>query len=337
MINSEEINKILSDSSPQLTEDLARQAAALTQQYFGRTISLYAPLYLSNYCTGGCLYCGFNQNHSVQRIKLNPEQIEAEMLTLAAMGIKNILLLTGESYDLTPVEYLCKAVCLGRKYFSQVGLEIHPLETSEYSALYLAGADSLTVYQETYDRTRYAEVHLHGRKRDYDFRYGAAGRASAAHFRQISLGILLGLSKVANDLASLYNHLRYMERQYPGVEYSLSFPRLRRIKGENFIPDVINDQTFMRIIALSRILFPRVGINLSTREQPDLRDRLLGIGVTKISAGSKTTVGGYHAPAEQRDPQFDVQDSRSVEAVIRRVKKLGFDPVITDWRAITNE
>lgn len=261
-----------------------------------------------------------------------------EMAHVAQTGIENILMLTGESYNVTPASYLKTAVSAAKQYFTTIALEVHPMTTEEYQELFLNGVDGITIYQETYDRDRYREVHRSGLKSDYDYRYGTPERAAQAGIRQISMGILLGLADVAEDLDSLYQHLRYMEKNYPGVEYSLSFPRLRPIKGERFAASGINDITLMKIICLTRILFPRVGINLSTREGPQLRNRLLGLGVTRISAGSNTSVGGYTIkPPEEQDPQFDIEDKRGVAEIVRMLKEKNFDPVFTDWRPIGNE
>ncbi len=330
-----EIKTILADRSREKTEDLAQEAKRLTEQYFGGAIALYAPLYLSNYCTSHCTYCGFHSHNRIPRIKLTEDQMHQEMSYVAKTGIENILLLTGESYNVTPLSYLKTAVGVAKQYFTTIALEVHPMATDEYQELFIHGVDGITVYQETYDRNRYREVHRSGLKSDYDYRYATPERAAKAGIRQISMGILLGLADAAFDLDSLYQHLKGMEKKYPGVEYSLSFPRLRPIKGEDFVDRGVDDITFIKIICLTRILFPRVGINLSTRESPGLRDRLLGLGPTRISAGSNTSVGGYTIkPPEEQDPQFDIEDTRSVAQIVRILKEKNFDPVFTDWRFV---
>jgi 2-iminoacetate synthase len=336
-ISLDNIKNILADQNPQETESLAQKAAALTRQHFGRTITLYAPLYLSNYCSSHCTYCGFHSHHRIQRMKLTPQQIHREMHHVARTGIENILLLTGESYQATPLSYLKEAVVIAKQYFTSISLEVHPMTMAEYRDLYQTGVDGITVYQETYDRVRYSEVHISGKKSDYDFRYATPQRAAEAGIRYISLGILLGLSNPAEDLYALYQHLYHLERHYPGVEYSLSFPRLRTIKGREFAVCDVDDLTYIKILCLSRLLFPRVGINLSTREHPQLRDHALEIGVTRISAGSNTAVGGYSIKSpEDQDPQFDIEDHRSVTEIISMLKSRNFDPVFTDWRPIGN-
>lgn len=334
-----DIRKILNNPDPHLTEQLARQSAALTRQYFGRTIALYAPLYLSNYCSSHCTYCGFHSKNTIKRVRLTPEQMEKEMQALSRTGIKNVLLLTGESYKATPVSYLKEAAVLAKKYFTGIGIEVHPMEVQEYQELFEAGVDGVTVYQETYLRDRYKEVHLDGKKSDYDYRYATPERAAQAGIRQISLGILLGLSDdVAQDLRLLYEHLRFMEKHYPGVEYSVSFPRIRTIKGREFALSLVDDATFIKILCLTRIHFPRVGINLSTREKAEIRDRAVHLGVTKMSAGSSTAVGGYELLEEaQQEPQFDISDHRCLSEIIAMLKRENFDPVLTDWRPISNK
>ena len=338
MISIEHIQHILNDSDPTHLEQLAQKSKRLTEQYFGRTISLYAPLYLSNYCSSECTYCGFKSKNRINRFKLTAEQMHREMQFVADQGIENILLLTGESYKVTPVSYLVEAVDVAKNYFPNISLEVHPMEVDEYKTLHQTGVDGITVYQETYDRKRYGEVHLSGIKADYDFRYNAAERAAQAGMRTISLGILLGLSDISSDLHQLYQHLSFMEKNYPGVEYSLSFPRFQTIKDVAFSDAVVDDKTFIKVICLTRTLFPRIGINLSTRERPALRNHVIELGITRMSAGSNTSVGGYTLkPADEQDPQFDIEDTRNVDEIVTLLKKRNFDPVYTDWRRISND
>ncbi len=335
-----EIQKTLSNNSPEELEQLAARAKTLKEQFFGRTISLYAPLYLSNFCSSECTYCGFKSKNRIKRFKLTDEQMHQEMKYIADEGIENILLLTGESYKVTPVSYLKEAVSVARNYFPSISLEVHPMHENEYKELFESGVDGITVYQETYDRTRYKEVHLSGTKADYDFRYHTPERAARAGLRHISMGILLGLSpNIAEDLNELYAHLRFMEKNYPGVEYSLSFPRFKPIKGEVFEGSaVVDDITFVKIICLTRTLFPRVGINLSTREPEAIRNNILELGITRMSAGSNTSVGGYTLlDQEDQAPQFDIADKRPMKKIVEMLKIKNFDPVLTDWRRIKNE
>jgi 2-iminoacetate synthase len=313
------ISELLADPDRGRLEALAQEAARLTRQYFGRAVSLYTPLYLSNFCSSHCTYCGFHSHNKINRVKLTTEEIDRELHAIAQLGTQNILLLTGESPGVTPLSYLKEAIGIAKRYFQGITLEIYPLDEAGYHELFLAGADGVTIYQETYDRARYAAVHLGGQKKDYDFRRGAPARIASAGLRQVSLGVLLGLGPLAEDLAALYAHLGELETKYPGVEYSLSFPRLRPVRNQAFAAGAVDDVTFTKILCLTRVLFPRVGINLSTRETADFRNHALELSVTRISIGSKTTVGGYSTPDEEADPQFD------------------FDPVFTDWRRIDNQ
>jgi 2-iminoacetate synthase len=337
MITLAQIKNILADDRRESVEDLARQAAGMTRRHFGRAVSLYAPLYLSNFCSSHCTYCGFHSRNKIRRMKLEAPEYRREMQFIHGQGIRNVLLLTGESHKATPVSYLKEAALAASEYFQGISLEVYPMETAEYQQLFTCGVDGITVYQETYDRERYARVHLSGYKKDYDFRYETPRRAAEAGMRQISLGILLGLGELAEDLLELYQHLGGLEKSFPGVEYSVSFPRLRTVKKETFAACDVDDAQFVKVMALTRLLFPRVGINLSTREASALRDHLLEIAVTRISAGSNTSVGGYTLlEEEQQDPQFDIKDTRAVDEIVKMLKARNFDPVFTDWRRIEN-
>ncbi len=338
MITLSHIQKCLNNPNKEYLERLAQEARRITQQYFGRTISLYTPLYLSNYCSSYCSYCGFNSHNKIQRYKLTDEEMRKEMEAVANKGINNILLLTGESYQATPLSYLKNAVKMAAPFFPNIALEVHPLEEEEYHQLFLAGVDGITIYQETYNHQRYQEVHLSGKKKDYAYRKQTPFRAAQAGIRNISLGILLGLFDTSEDLFSLYQHLKELEHSFPGVEYSLSFPRLRRIKGKDFFGSSVDDATLIKIICLTRILFPRVGINLSTRESQEFRNHAIEFGITRISAESSTVVGGYSLNhLSEQAPQFDIKDTRTVKEMIRLLKEKQFDPVLTDWRRVTNE
>lgn len=254
MITRSEIKNTLFNQSPEFLEDLAQKAKKTTEQYFGRTISLYAPLYVSNYCSSYCTYCGFHSHNRIKRFKLTHEQLHKETAYVANNGIENILLLTGESYKTTPISYLKEAVEVAKHYFPSISLEVHPMNENEYRELFIQGVDGITVYQETYNRKRYAQVHVSGQKANYDYRYDTPRRAALGGMRNISMGILLGLSDVAEDLFALYGHLRWMEKHFPGIEYSISFPRLRPIKGQDFAACNVDDRTFIKIICLTRML-----------------------------------------------------------------------------------
>jgi 2-iminoacetate synthase len=339
-MNNTEVLEIFNNSDPSLLEQLAREARTLTRQYFGRTVSLYAPLYLSNHCANQCLYCGFHASLDIPRRKLTEQEIDEECQALARTGIQSILLLTGESRKYTPPEYLETAIKLAKKYFANIALEVYPLDTEEYTQLNAAGCDGLTIFQETYDQARYKLLHPAGKKSNYAYRYDTPRRAALGGMRQITLGVLLGLADWRQDILALHAHLRSLEKEFPGVDYALSFPRLREAydyKEKNYLA---SDADLVKIICVTRLLFPRAGINLSTRESAAFRDRAVHFGATKISAGSSTAVGGYAVPDAEvsrsirNAPQFAVNDERSVTAIKTMLEKQGFDPVFTDWRCL---
>lgn len=333
----EDCREVLADDSPALLEELAQEARRLTQRQFGRTISLFAPLYISNHCQNACLYCGFKAVSGIPRQKLEQDEIDRECRALAAMGIRSCLLLTGESRTQSPPEYLAEAIRTASRHFPAVSLEVYSLTLEEYRELYRAGAEGVTMFQETYDRELYRELHPVGPKRDFDFRLEAPDRMAQAGFRQIILGALLGLAPWREEVPRLFAHLRRLEKAYPGVEYGLSFPRIRPVPGDPRAYAALPDRDLVKVIALARILFPRVGITLSTREDAAFRDHLLGIGVTRMSAASSSAVGGY-APEtrDDRPGQFHIHDGRSVAEVRELLLSRGYDPVFTDWRHIGN-
>jgi len=339
MIPINEFRELIKNNDPAFIENLAQKARDITIQYFGRAVSLYAPIYLSNYCDNFCLYCGFRHNKSLHRRKLTVDEMHTEMKKVTGYGIQNILLLTGESRTHSPVSYIKEAVEAAKNYFPNISLEVYPMEEDEYRELFNAGVDGVTIYQETYDTKRYKELHLKGKKADYQYRYDTPARIAKAGIRTINMGVLLGLSDVAEDIYQLFLHIEHLEKKFPGVEYAISFPRV--IPLNNTIDYVdIPDVMLIKLICIARILFPRVGINLSTRERGFIRDHALPLGVTKISAASRTTVGGYTHPngeEAEEDPQFEVMDTRSVNEIVDMLHKEGYDPVFTDWRRITNE
>lgn len=331
MISFAELKNIIDNNDRNFIEALAQKARITTIQYFGRAISIYAPLYLSNFCDNHCVYCGFNRNMKVERKKLTLEEMHQEMKKVSQSGIQSILLLTGESRSITPVDYIKTAVSAAKDYFPGISIEVYPLEVDEYNELFEAGVDGVTIYQETYNKERYKILHQAGKKSDYHYRYETPERIAKSGIRTINMGALLGLSEVTEDVYHLFLHLEQMEKKYPGVEYTLSFPRLIPLKEPGIKYFEVPDITLIKLICMARILFPRVGINLSTRERAYIRDHALPLGVTKISAASKTTVGGY-CGEQNKDSQFEVMDKRSVDEIVSMLHSKGFDPVFTDWR-----
>ncbi|MCK8059931.1 MULTISPECIES: 2-iminoacetate synthase ThiH [unclassified Fusibacter] len=322
---------LISTEASKHLEKLAVKASGISARQFGKTIGLYTPLYLGNFCENQCVYCGFNSESSTVRNKLDQEEIQKELDAIYGTGLREVLLLTGESNKHTPVDYIEKAVAMAAVKFKSIGIEIYPLDESGYERLISAGVNSLTIYQETYDEAVYDRLHLKGPKKDYEYRLNAPERAAKAGMAQIGIGALFGLSDPKSDAIKLYHHLRYLEKRYPQVELSISLPRLKPISGDlEFGATTVSDKLFVQLLLAFRICFPRLGINLSTRESQELREHLLALGITKMSAGVKTTVGG-HSDKAASDVQFDIDDKRSVEEIMDMLKTKGIQHVLSDW------
>ncbi|HOJ78783.1 MAG TPA: 2-iminoacetate synthase ThiH [Bacillota bacterium] len=324
---------LLTDQAQPYLELMAAKARQLTLQHFGRVIFLYAPLYLANYCVNQCAYCGFNVRNKITRKKLSFEEVEREAEALARTGLRHILILTGESRRETPVAYLGECVQILKQYFASITIEVYPLQESEYARLIEDGVDGLTVYQEAYDETTYDQVHLKGPKRDYRFRLEAPERAAKAGMRSINIGALLGLADWRKEAFFTGLHADYLQTKFSDVELGVSLPRLRPHVGA-FQPQApVSDRNLVQILLALRLFLPRVGITISTRESARLRDNLIGLGVTKMSAGSSTKVGGY-AHQEESEGQFALSDTRSVAEIKRMIIQKGYQPVFKDWLAI---
>ena len=323
---------LLSEVVDSFLEPLAQKAHALTVQNFGKTMQLYTPLYVSNYCENQCVYCGFNCiNTAIERKKLSLEEVDIEARAIAQSGLRHILLLTGESRKYSSVEYIEQCVRILRKYFKSISLEVYSLDEDEYSRLIDAGVDGLTVYQETYDPDRYKELHLAGPKTDFLYRLKTVDRAARAGMRSINIGALLGLSCWRSDVFSAIVHAYYLQRTYPSLELSISLPRMQTHEGayDNIVP--VTDQHMVQSILAIRLCLPRVGITMSTRESDLFRDNIVRLGVTRMSAGSLTQVGGHAEGAETDIGQFDIADERSIADVKIMLKNHGYQAVLTDW------
>ena len=324
---------LLSPAAEEFLEEMAWRAHRLTLQHFGRAIMLYTPLYLANHCVNSCLYCGFRAQNDLHRSILAPAQLEAEARAIAATGLKHILILTGESRQHSPVTYIKDCVQLLRKHFTSISIEIYPLEEADYAELISAGVDGLTIYQEVYDRDVYADVHPAGPKQDYQFRLDAPERACRAGIRTVNVGALLGLHHWRSEAFFTGLHAGYLQHKYPAVEVSISAPRLRPHYGGFQPRETVTDKNLVQYILAFRLFMPRGGVTLSTRERPELRNHLVKLGVTRMSAGSCTSVGGRTA-TENATGQFDISDERDVAAVARMLYDLGYQPVYKDWQCI---
>ena len=328
----DDLMSLLSPAAAPFLEEMAQRAHRLTVQRFGRVIGLFAPLYLSNICDNLCAYCGFNRNNPVARLTLTVDQAAAEGERLYNMGFRHLLLVSGEAPRIVTMEYLAQAIAKLRPLFSSVSIEIYPMPSDGYRALIRHGVDGLVVYQETYDKRRYGEVHPVGKKADYRWRLETPERGGEAGFRRLGIGALLGLDDWRVEGFFLALHGRYLLRRFWKSHLTISFPRLRPAAGGYQPAKPVSDMHLVQMIAALRIFLPDAGIILSTRESPQLRNHLIPLGVTSMSAGSRTAPGGY-APDSCAAAQFEIADERSPAAVAEVIRQQGYEPVWKDWDA----
>lgn len=331
--NSRDLMALLSPKADSLLEEMAQIAHQSTVSHFGRTIQLYTPLYLANYCVNHCVYCGFNASNNIPRRQLTLAEVELEARAIAATGLQHLLVLTGESRQHSSVSYIKDCISLLRKYFSSISVEIYPLSTEEYVEVVDAGVDGLTIYQEVYDRHVYSRLHPRGPKRDFRFRLEAAERAGRAGIRTINIGALLGLNDWRSEVFRLGLHAAYLQKNFPEVEIGVSFPRMRPQTGDYEAEFPATDRDLVHAIMAMRLFLPTAGITISTRESSALRDNLIRLGVTKMSAGSSTVIGGHTDP-QNSTAQFEIADKRSVDEMRRAISSLGYKPVLKDWHDI---
>lgn len=338
VLNKDRLNELdflmlLSEKGEKKLEAMAQKSKQLTQQHFGKVVFLYTPMYLANFCVNQCAYCGFNVSNGIARKKLTPEEVEQEAKSIAATGLRHILILTGESRKETPVAYIKECVEVLKRYFRSITIEIYPLGTEEYRELADAGVDGLTIYQEVYNEDIYGEIHLKGPKRDYRNRLDAPERACQATMRNVSIGALLGLDDWCKEVFFTGLHGDYLQNSYPDTEVGVSLPRMRPHVGA-FQPKCnVSDRNLVQAMLALRLFMPRAGINISTRERAEFRDNLIGLGVTRMSAGSSTEVGG-HTQEEKTEGQFDISDGRNVEEMKAMIYGKGYQPVFKDWQVI---
>jgi 2-iminoacetate synthase len=345
--------ELIAPKSDAELEAMAQGSLRLTLQNFGRTMRLFAPLYLSNECINNCRYCGFSRDNPILRVTLSVEEVVAEARYLRDSGFRQILLVAGEHPKFVNENYLVECIRALSPDFPSISLEIGPLETTDYLPLVRAGAEGLVVYQETYHRGLYAELHTAGPKRDFDYRLNCPERAYQAGFRRIGIGALLGLWRWQEEAVALAAHLEYLLQRCWQAQITVSLPRLRPAAG-GFRPLFsITDRELAQFVCALRIIFPQVGIVLSTRERPALRDALVSLGVTMMSAGSHTEPGGYTRrgiehlhqtvrgrimPPEFQDGedrlatgQFEISDDRSPEQIARILRERRLEPIWKDW------
>jgi 2-iminoacetate synthase len=323
---------LLSPAAQPYLEDMAFRAKQETAKHFGNTVCMFTPLYIANYCENYCVYCGFNCSNKINRGKLSMSEIESEFKAIAETGLREILLLTGESKTASPVSYIADAVRLAKKYFSTIGIEVYPMNVDEYAAIKEAGADFVSVYQETYDPKRYEEVHLRGHKRVFPYRFNSQERAILGGMRGVSFGSLLGLGDFRKDAFSAGLHAYFIQQKYPWTEISFSLPRLRPfINNAGNNPNDVHETQLLQVMLAYRIFMPFAGITISTRERAGFRDNVVGLCATKISAGVKVGIGGHGDNEQKGDEQFEISDSRSVDEVRKSLIERGLQPVFTDY------
>ncbi|MFN2503416.1 MAG: 2-iminoacetate synthase ThiH [Acidimicrobiales bacterium] len=321
---------LLSPAATARLEDLAALAHETTVRRFGRVVRMFAPLYLSNECVSTCTYCGFSAGNQVARRTLTLDEVRAEAETLLGRGFRHILLVAGEHARIVSKEYLVDCVRLLAPLVPSISIEVQVWDGETYRRLVDAGCEGLVVFQETYQPATYAGVHLKGKKRNYDWRLAAPDRGAAAGMRRIGIGALLGLHPDwRTEALTLGAHARALLRRWWRCDLTVSLPRLRPAAG-GYEPDhPLTDAEFTQLLCALRLFLPDVGVSLSTRESPELRDALLPLGVTQMSAGSHTEPGGYAAPSSA-EAQFTVGDTRSCHEVATALRGAGYDPVWMD-------
>ena len=329
----EDFGALLSPAALPLLEEIAVCAKKEKEKYFGNSISMFTPIYIANYCENFCIYCGFNCHNKIRRAQLTPEEIEKEMEAIAKSGLQEILILTGESKTKSTVEYIGEACKIAKKYFRVIGLEVYPMNTEDYAYLHECGADYVPVFQETYHADKYETLHLAGHKRIFPYRLNAQERALRGGMRGVGFGALLGLDDFRKDAFATGMHAWYLQKKYPQAEIAFSCPRLRPIINNDKInPMDVHEAQLLQVVCAYRLFMPFAGITVSTRECARVRDNLMKIAATKISAGVSTGIGEHVEEMEDKgDAQFEISDTRSVQEVYDGLLDEGLQPVMADY------
>lgn len=327
----EDFKALLSPAAEPYLEQMAKKAQIETRKHFGNSIYMFTPLYISNYCENYCIYCGFNCHNKIRRARLSPAGIEMEMKTIAESGLKEILILTGESRKMSDVKYIGEACKIAARYFSLVGIEVYPMNSDEYAYLHECGADFVTVFQETYNSAKYETLHLEGHKRIFPYRFYSQERAILGGMRGVGFAALLGLDDFRKDAFATGMHAYLLQRKYPHAEIAFSCPRLRPIiNNENINPKDVHERQLLQVICAYRLFMPFANITISTREGGIFRDNVIKIAATKISAGVDVGIGG-RAGEQKGDVQFEISDSRNVREVYKAIEEQGLQPVMSDY------
>ena len=325
---------LVSPAAAPYLEVMARLSRRYTQERFGKTISMYIPMYITNSCSNSCVYCGFNRHNKFDRVILTPEQIERECRAIRRLApFDNLLLVTGENPRAAGVDYIERALGICRPYFNNLSIEVMPLSSEEYYRLTQAGLNGVVCFQETYNRANYKLYHPAGMKSDFEWRLGGFDRMGQAGVHKIGMGVLIGLEDWRADIVMLARHLRYLQKRYWRTRYSVNFPRMRPSES-GYQPNVVlTDRQLARLTFAFRIFDHEADISYSTREKPSFRDGMMTLGVTSMSAGSQTEPGGYHCTPDALE-QFEVSDARTPAEVDAAIRAHGYEPVYKDWDAV---
>ncbi|MCX2678863.1 2-iminoacetate synthase ThiH [Galbibacter sp. EGI 63066] len=326
----EDFKALISPTAKPFLEEMARKSHLLTLKRFGKTMQMYAPLYLSNECQNICTYCGFSFTNKIPRRTLNDDEILKEATFLKEKGYDHILLVTGEANRTVGVDYLHNAITLLRPIFSNISIEVQPLEETEYIYLKEAGLYATLVYQETYHRETYKQHHPKGKKSNFDYRLETPDRLGRAGIHKIGLGALFGLEDWRADSFFTALHLKYLQKEYWQTRYSISFPRLRPFSGGVEPKVEMTDADLVQLICAYRLLDEEVELSISTRESEIFRDHIIHLGITSMSAESKTNPGGYVVEPQSLE-QFEISDERSTETIAEMLKANYLEPVWKDW------
>lgn len=331
-ISIDDFCALLSDSAKELIEQIAHRAKFDRERFFGKNVYFFTPLYISNFCENHCVYCGFNCKNKIKRAKLDLDEIEKELAEIHKSGLEEILILTGESRKMSPVDYIGEAVKIARKYFKNIGIEIYPLNTDEYKYLHECGVDYVTVFQETYDKETYCKKHLLGHKKIYSYRFESQERALLGGVRGVAFGSLLGLADYKKDTLATALHASFLQKKYPHAEISISTPRLRpTVADETINPHDVGELELLQIMCAYRIFMPFINMTISTRESALFRNNSVQIAATKISSGVSTGIGEHTKKEKDGDNQFEIADSRSTDEIYKELQTLGMQPVMNDY------
>lgn len=332
ILRPEDFMALLSPAATPFLEQMAQRSQELTLRFFGRAVNIFSPLYISDICTNHCRYCGFSADNHQKRRHLSEKEAEQEALALAQSGISHVLLLTGDARHIASPEYIARTAKRIKPHFASVSVEVYALTQEEYGLLIENGVDSMTMFQETYNKALYEWLHPAGPKHDYLWRLNAPARAAKAGMHGVGIGALLGLDEFHHDAFCTGLHAWWLQKHFPGTDIGLSVPRMRPHVGSFEVKHPVDDRTLVQYIAALRCFLPRCGITVSSRESAFMRDHLIPIGVTRVSAGVSTAVGGRVVQAENSG-QFDISDDRSVTEITEAITSLGYQAVIKDWEA----